>query len=139
LTGRKKVTDGKILTSQASKFALGRRMLFRLRLRALRTRVWFKALSRIDRVLLDLVIKIGKCIRNPMLIKAVSSIVQKLEASFNVRVLLALERVGFPLARKFGELAESLGNRLAKTWSSDLSFAKFLAVMYINDPRAPKT
>ena len=43
---------------------LNRTQLMKLRLKAMRAGVWFKALPRIDRVLVDLTIKVAENIRS---------------------------------------------------------------------------
>ncbi len=116
-------------------FELGRKNLLDLKLKALRCGTWFRVLSRIDRALVDLTLKVADRIRSFTLARNILSIVKKLEEAVKSRVLYATKHVGFPLARKLSLVAQRWGNPFAKSWMSDLSFARFLAVMHINDSR----
>ena len=108
--------------------------LLRLRLKAIRCRVWFKVLSRVNRVLIDLAIEMTDRIRSRSLAKVVLALVQKLTDALESRVSRAVKFVGVPLARKVSLLGQEWGNRDAQRWASDMSFARFLAIMSINDP-----
>lgn len=113
---------------------LRKEKLRKLKLRAIRRRVWFRALSRVDRALVNLTIKVVDGVRSFTLAKALLSVVKKLEDVLESRVLRALKEVGFPLARKLSLFAQKWGNNSARNWGSDVSFAKFLAIMHINNP-----
>jgi len=115
---------------------LKKEKLLKLKSKALRYGIWFKALSRIDRALVDLTIKVADRVRSFALAKTLFSVVKKLEDAFENRILHALSEVGFPLARKLSLLAQKWSNDFAQNWMYDVSFAKFLAVMYINNPMA---
>ena len=103
-----------------------------LKLKAKRHGVWFKALSRLDRALVNLTIKVADKVRSLRLIKALSRVLKKMEEAFENEISQAIRHVGFPLARKIGFLAKKWGNPYGESWMSDVSFAKFLAVMHIN-------
>jgi len=122
-------------TNKASTFVLRIEKLHSMKMEAIRRRVWFKALTRIDRVLVDLTIRVADRIRSSALAKALLSVVEKLDDAFESRVLRTLKEVGFPLAGKLCSLAQKWGNALATNWIRDLSFARFLAVMHLNNPR----
>jgi hypothetical protein len=115
-----------------SSFMLEKEKLTRLRLKAIRGGVWFRALTRIDRVLVDLTIKIVHGVRSLTLARIVASIAEKLENALENRFSSVLNRVGFSLARKLSLLAQKWGNVSARNWASDLSFARFLAIMHLN-------
>ncbi|MGC9346152.1 MAG: hypothetical protein ACP5ER_05130 [Candidatus Bathyarchaeales archaeon] len=118
----------------ASSFMLGKEKLRRLKLKAVRRGVWFRVLSRVDRALVDLTMKVVDGVRSFRLAKALFSVVEKLEDALESRVSHALKEVGFPLARRLGLFAQKWGNSFARSWMSDVSFAKFLAIMHINNP-----
>ena len=120
------------LWERAFFFRFRRENLLRLRRMAMRHGVWFKALSRIERVLVDLTIRVTDKVRSLTLAEKLFAVVEKLEECFESGVLRALRTVGFPLARKIGFLAKRWGNPYGESWMSDVSFAKFLAVMHIN-------
>ncbi len=113
--------------------------LTKLKLRAMRAGAWFRCLPRIDRALIDLTIKVADTVRSVTLAKNILAIVRKLEGLLESRLLRALKEVGIPLAQKFSLIAQKWGHVSAKSWVSDLSFAKFLAVMHINEPKTFKT
>lgn len=122
------------LHGKVSCFTLGKQKLRKLKLQAVRRGVWFRGLSRVDRALVDLTIKVVDGVRSFTLAKALLSVIEKLEDAFESRVLRILKEVGFPLARKLSLFAQKWGNNLAQDWMRDVSFAKFLAIMHINSP-----
>jgi hypothetical protein len=111
---------------------LGKRDLVRLKMKAVRTGMWTRALNRIDRALVDLTITVASRVRSQTLAKTLLSVVKKLEDAFESRILHMTRTVGFPRARGLSLLAQKWGNRLAGKWVLDESFARFLAVMYVN-------
>jgi hypothetical protein len=123
-----------ISVKKASCFTLRKEKLLKLKLKAIRCGVWFRALSRIDRVLVDLTIKVADRVRSFTLAKILFSVVRKLEDAFEGRVFRVLRDVGLPLARKLSLFAQNWGNSFAKNWASDTSFARFLAIMHLNNP-----
>jgi hypothetical protein len=116
----------------AARGFLERGQLLKLKLKAVRAGVWFRALPRIDRVLVDLTIKVAQRIRSVSLADSILSVVRKLEGLLEGRVSRAIREVGFPLACKLGMLAQRLGHRDAWAWGSDEGFAQYLAVMKLN-------
>jgi hypothetical protein len=126
------------IQKNASNF-LNREQLIKLRLKAIRAGVWFRALPRIDRVLVDLTIKVASTVRSVTLAKNILAVVGKLEGLLESRLSIALRKVGFPLAQKLSALAQSWGNTSAKSWPSDLSFVNYLAVIHINEPKTFRT
>jgi hypothetical protein len=111
---------------------LNRTQLVKLRVKAMRAGVWFKALPRIDRVLIDLTIKVAENIRSSYLAKSIFDVVGKLEGLLESSVLKSLRLIGRPLAKKISIIGQSIGNASAKNWAGDSSFAFFLAVMHTN-------
>ena len=112
-----------------------RAQLVKLRLKAIRAGLWFRTLRRIDRALIDLTIRVAQCIRSVTLARGISALAGKLEEILESRVSKAVREVGFPLAQKLSLTAQKLGNISAESWASAPSFARFLAVMHINDPK----
>jgi hypothetical protein len=107
--------------------------LVQLKLRAMRRGVWFRALSRIDRVLLELTVRVVPRVRSFKLAKMLSRIVERLEDALEGRVCHVFRRIGFQLARRISSLAQKWGNRSAQVWAYDMSFARFLAIMRLNN------
>jgi hypothetical protein len=97
---------------------------------ALRRRVWFKVLNRVERGIIDLTVRYVICIKSGKLAKLVTAIVEKLQFAAENIVEKLTRTVGLPLARKISEIAISWGNHLAFTWADDHSFAKYLMVNY---------
>jgi hypothetical protein len=127
-----------VLQENASGF-LNKAQLMKLRLKAIRAGVWFRALPRIDRALVDLTIKVASSVRSFTLAKNLLAVIRKLEGLLESSLSRALREVGLPLAQKLSLVAQKWGNSSAESWSSDSSFIKFLAVMHINEPKAFKT
>ena len=118
---------------------LNRTQLVKLRLKAIRAGVWFRALPRIDRVLVDLTIRVASSIRSVTLAKNILAVTRKLEGLLESRLLRAFRGVAHQLAQKLSVIAQKWGNTSAKIWASDVSFVNFLAVMHINEPKTFKT
>ena len=127
-----------VLQGIASGF-LTKAHLIKLRLKAVRAGVWFRALPRIDRVLIDLTIKVASKIRSVTLAKNLIAVTKKLEGLLENSLSRALREVAFPLSQKLSLVAQKWGNHSAESWPSDVSFIKFLAVMHINEPKTSKT
>jgi hypothetical protein len=98
----------------------------------MRAGVWFKALPRIDRVLVDLTIKVAENIHSLFLAKNILTVMGKLEGLLESSVLKSWRAVGRLLAEKLSLIAQKWGNASAKNWATDSSFAFFLAVMRTN-------
>jgi hypothetical protein len=115
---------------------VGRAQLAKLKVQALRRGVWFKALRRIDRVLLDLTIKVADVVRSSLLASSIAELVRRLECAMESRVCRAVREVGFALARSLSLVAVKLGYAAAGRWAFDRAFAVYLAVMHLNSGRA---
>jgi hypothetical protein len=116
----------------ASRGFLEKDQLIKLKLKAMRAGVWFRGLPRIDRVLVDLTIKVAHRVRSVSLAESILSVTRKLEGLLESRVSRAIREVGFPLASKLGMLARKLGHKDAWAWGFDVGFAQYLAVMKLN-------
>jgi hypothetical protein len=114
---------------------LEKAQLLKLKLKAMRSGVWFKVLSRIDRILVDLTIKVAGTVRSSTLAENILAVIRKLESTMESRFLRAIREIGFPIARKLCLIAQKWGNANAKDWESDVGFAKYLAAMSFNEPK----
>jgi len=112
---------------------LERKQLIGLKTKAMRSGAWFKALQRIDRVLFDLTIRVVDNIRSAKLARSIDILASKLVYATKGRFSSYLTEIGLPLAQKVSFAGEKMGNPFAKSWSSNRSFAFFLAVMYVNN------
>jgi hypothetical protein len=106
--------------------------LMKIRSRALRTRVWFKALSKVERAIVDLTIKCVERIRSNVLARTVSMIVSKLLESLEEGFMVRAERVGCRIAESLCVLGERWGNKACSTWKCDKCFIRFLGVNALN-------
>ena len=113
---------------------LCKKQLVKIRLKAIRAGVWFRALRRIDRALIDLTIKVASTVRSVTLARSILALVRKLEGIMESGFSRALREVGVKRAQELSLVAQKWGNLSANEWSSDPSFVRFLAVLSINEP-----
>lgn len=102
--------------------------LLRLRRRALRQGLWFKALNRVERALVQLTARCIESPSSPRLLAILSQIVGKLNAfvveSFNGLI----ERLGTPLAERIALLGQRWGLTNADAWKTDIHFIRYLGL-----------
>jgi hypothetical protein len=122
-----------IATQDNSSSFINKAQLMKLRLKAIRAGVWYRALPRIDRVLIDLTIKVAINIRSFTLAKNIQAVMKKLEELMESKLSRAIRLIGLPLAQKMSSIAQKWGNAAAKRWASDSSFARFLVVTNIRN------
>jgi hypothetical protein len=120
---------GKTALQDGYSSLLNRAQLVKIKNKAMRAGVWYKALRRIDRVLVDLTIKVTDDIRSTLLAKGILFVVTKLEEVLESRMLKSIKTIGRLLAEKLSLIAQKWGNNSAKIWVNDQPFAVFLAVM----------
>jgi len=113
---------------------LSRGYLLSVRLRAIRRGVWWRVLCRVERATFDLTIRVVDCVRSRLLSEILMKIVGKLEEALNA-VELRVARVGRPVALKLSRLAVGWGYLEARSWASDRSFMRYLAIMSLSDSR----
>jgi hypothetical protein len=113
-------------------FFLDKKQLINLKTKAMRSGAWFKALRRIDRVLLDLTIRVVGNVRSAKLAKSISALSRKLENAVKTSFTYRLRAIGLVLVQRISLTAQKLGNTSASGWVFDSSFADFLAVMHLN-------
>ena len=97
---------------------------------ALRRGVWFKALTRIERGIIDLTVKYVDNIKSTKLAKVLTAIIEKLKASTESILDKLVRTIGLALTQKISKIAVNWGNRLASMWADDPVFARFLAVNF---------
>lgn len=123
-----------MLGKKSSHSTLTRRDLISLKSRSLKRGTWFRTLGKVERALVDVAIRTIRFVRSPVLFKALVSVVKKLENTFRDKVECAITTVGFPCVQRLSMLAQKWGNRSAKEWVLDSSFARFMAIMHVNNP-----
>ena len=112
---------------------LSKAQLVKLKLKAMRAGVWYKALPRIDRVLVDLTIKVADTIRSPHLARSILSVAGKLESLLESKLQRAIREIGLPIAHKLSIFAQKWGNVAAEKWASDEGFARYWAAIKLNE------
>jgi hypothetical protein len=105
---------------------LTRRVLVDVKTRSLRRRVWYRALDRIERGLVDLTIRWVDKIRNRTMTTVLLRILGKLARAM-MQGMVRVQAVGRELAMKASELAVGWGNSNAYKWRFDESFWRGLA------------
>jgi hypothetical protein len=126
----------KINSSQLNKApsgnALSIRKLFEAKRSALRHGIWYRALNRLERGVVDLTVRYVNDIKSTKLANVLTAIIQKLHVAAESIVDKMVKSTGFAQAKKISEIASRLGNRSALTWAEDSKFARYLAVMHMN-------
>ena len=106
--------------------------LMNLRQKALRRGLWFKALNRLDRVLVDLTIRVSSSVHSSLLAVGLLTVAQKLQNAFESKLGRATRNIGFQLTQKLSQIAQQWGNKAAQAWANDPDFARYLAAMSLN-------
>lgn len=107
-------------------------VLAKVRLMAIRRGVWFKVLSRLERGLVDLSLKMVRAVRSKILARAIYSVVKKLLEALESKVHRAMQKIGVSLAEKISRIAQKWGNKSACEWVKDSGFIQYLTIMSIN-------
>jgi hypothetical protein len=103
--------------------------LLRMKKRAMRLGTWFRGLSRIDRALVDLTMRVADSVRSAFLSQRLLVVARKLDGFLESKFNRQIVEVGLPLARKLSLIAQQWGNESASDWASDMGFARYWAVM----------
>ncbi len=111
---------------------LTRQSLIKARVKAVRQKVWFKALSRVERNILDLTIRCVEKVRSHILAKIISNILDKILKTLKPSFLEAAMRIGREIADEVCGIAEKWGNVHASRWKHDSGFVRFLGVTAVN-------
>ena len=109
-----------------------RQDLARIKSRALRTRMWFKALSKVERAIVDLTIKCVENIRSTVLAKTITAIIDKILQFFEEDFITRAEKVGHEIAERLCAIGERWGNKACSTWKYDMCLIRFLGVTTLN-------
>jgi len=102
-----------------------------LRARALRQRVWFKALTKLERGLVDLTIRIKRQIRSEGLLKVLLPICEKLQTAlmgFKER----LRALALPHALRLAQLASRWGHKEAYMWPYDPDYLEYIGMTLLH-------
>jgi hypothetical protein len=117
------------ITRHTERFRFRLDELERVRLLAIRRRVFFRVLNRVERGMVYLVSRVTKSVRSRVLADALRSIMEKLLDAMESRVEQQMRSVGVPLAEKISRIAQGWGNRTAREWMRDAGFIRYLTIM----------
>ncbi len=106
--------------------------LQKIKANALRNRLWFRALSKIERAVFDLTVKCVKQIRSSTLESALWDIVRKILGAMENRFLVKAEKAGRQIARNLSSIAQKWGNQTALEWEREKGFIIFLGINTVN-------
>jgi hypothetical protein len=98
---------------------------------ALRRGIWFKALNRIERGIIDLTVKYVDNIKSAKLAKVLTAIFVKLQTTTESMIDRLVRTIGLTLTQKISNIAVSWGYHSATLWANDSAFARFLVVNFI--------
>lgn len=107
---------------------LTRESLVKLKYKALRRGIWFRALKHKERALLELTMRVVEKVHSFLLAKILSQIVSKLCESMESRIVRLIRTKGRCMAEKISKTAEGWGNSSAKSWANDQGFMQYLTV-----------
>ncbi len=98
----------------------------------MRTRVWFRALSKVERAIVNLTIKCVDKIRSRMLAGTISAIVAKILQCLVEAFMTRADRVGYKIAERLCSVSEKWGTNAFSAWKYDKTFIRFLGVNALN-------
>ena len=111
-----------------------RNFLVGVRRKALRKRVWWMALDRVERAIIDLTIRVVQRVQSETLGEEIVKILKKLKDALKSPFVKLMESYGLETARKLSRQALSWGYRKAEGWTYDFGFVKYLTVIETNNP-----
>lgn len=111
---------------------IARQDLLKVKTKALRLNVWFKALSKTERALTDLTLRCVERVRSHLLEAAISNIIDKILKALECTFLVRAEGIGCEIAKQLCKIAEEWGNKQAAGWKQDKRFITFLGVNSLN-------
>ncbi|PVX24849.1 MAG: hypothetical protein CW691_06290 [Candidatus Bathyarchaeum sp.] len=107
---------------------LTRESLVKLKHKALRRGIWFRALKHKERTLLELTIRVVEKVHSFLLARILSQILSKLCEAMESRIFRLMKTEGRIMAEKISKTADAWGNRSAKSWATDQGFMQYLTV-----------
>ena len=108
--------------------------LTEVRKRAIRGRVWFKALDQLERGILSLSSRVLDVVHSASLGVVLAEIVSKIEDALKSVFDRRLEGFGLARARVLVGYAVKLGHRGAERWLDDFGYARFITFLSLNMP-----
>jgi hypothetical protein len=118
----------------------GRRFLTQLKQKSIRSNnSWYRVLTVDKRRFIDAVIQTVDKIRSSLLLKVLTGFVEELFRAIGGilglrgKLWCEMQNFGIPLAHRVSVIAAKWGNNISSTWSNDLGFIRYLAVIHVND------
>ena len=111
---------------------LTRGEIIKVKTKALRRGVWFRALTKMDRACIDLAIIVVERVRSRLLLKVLFSLMKKLEEIMESHVYRLMREVGGSMAEKLSAIAQEWGNKSAHDWVRDPAFIQYLVITEMN-------
>ena len=108
--------------------------LAELRRRAIRGRVWMRALDDLERGILSLSSRVLDRVQSALLDNELTKIVDKISFALKSVFERRLEEFGLRRAEEICIAAVKLGCRGARDWLSNLDFARYITFMSLNMP-----
>lgn len=105
-----------------------------VRRKALRRKVWYNALDRVERGILSLTSQLVDRVESRVLGVEIVKILAKLRDAMKSDFVRLVEGYGVKMAKKISVQALEWGNMLAEAWSYDFGFARYLALLNANKP-----
>ena len=99
---------------------------------ALRRRIWFKTLSRIERAQVDLTIQVVPKVQSKVLKNILTNILHKISRIVESQGSCLEKNVGRLMAKKLSLIATSWGHRSAANWPQDEGFVQFLTINHMH-------
>ncbi len=108
--------------------------LRKVRSTAVRKRVWFRVLDRVERGIFNLTISFVEKVQSHVLAGVLVKILVKLRDSAKSVFTRHVESYGYMKLRETVEQAVGLGNNAAREWLRELGFAEWFALNNIYNP-----
>lgn len=126
------------LVECSSKRPMTREWLISLRRKALRRRVWFSALTKIERSVVELSSAYVDHVSSSRLALVIGRIACKLLKAFKSRFLKRVNEAGQEAADRLARIAVSWGYVEASEWKLDPGFVRYLGIIVANEASGRK-
>ena len=108
-----------------------RGVLVAVRRVALRAGVYFRAISRLERALMECAVRVVRVVWSDTLAKLLMRIILKLVQAVRQMPLALAEYMGAKMARQTAKIAQKWGYKEAKSWEYDINFMRYQALNYL--------
>ena len=106
--------------------------LSKIKSKARKRGIWYEALTKTERSIIDLTIKCVEKVRSPILAKVISRIIGKITKTLQEGFMSKAQKIGNDLAKQMASIARKWGNQKSPNWEHDTKFIKFLGVIALN-------